>query len=260
MAGVFRAFLFVGAAARLSLLVEMHTRAVPNARTLLADLRSKVANVSGLNSTDVAVDTVLPEHFFFPCPEILPSYEPDVATAIAKARQLHDVHGPHGHGPHGPHGPGGLHFFARPWDGPSPDARDDGEYDYDDYDEESMLEHGPHHEMCAKCLAAGKDYCVEDNRCTPRATRTCNGPEDHVTGSPEFARTSPGHSMKCPKPDEPVERGFLHHHGRQGFPVLLEVHGVTGDKLIHDLRAHAAALSATACETAEKPCKVTFEL
>lgn len=115
-------------------------------------------------------------------------------------------------------------------------------------------------DTCAKCLAAGKDYCIAENRCTARGTRSCNGAKDHVTGSPEFARSSPGHSMKCPRSDAGSERGFLEHHGRKGFPVLLEVRGETTDKLIHDLRAHATELSATGCETATEPCKVTFEL
>merc|ERR1719326_545628 len=65
--------------------------------------------------------------------------------------------------------------------------------------------------------------------------------------------------MKCPRSDG--ERGFLEHHGRKGFPVLLELRGETTEKMIHELRAHAAELSATGCETTgTQPCKVTFEL
>merc|ERR1719236_9350 len=143
---------------------------------------------------------------------------------------------------------------------------DDDDNDDDDDDDEPVPEHGDRAATCAECLAAGKDYCIADNRCTKRATRTCAGPEDHVTGSPEFARTSPGHSMKCPKPDADGERGFLArggplaHHGRRGFPVLLEVRGKTSHELMHDLRAHVAELSATGCETAGEPCQVSFEL
>jgi len=52
---------------------------------------------------------------------------------------------------------------------------------------------------------AGQDYCINANRCTERATRTCEGPFDHVTGSPDFAKAAPGHSMECPS--EGVEEG-----------------------------------------------------
>lgn len=128
------------------------------------------------------------------------------------------------------------------------------------YDEEPKPERGPRAETCAKCLAVGKDYCIANNRCTERATRTCEGAEDHVTGSPEFARTSPGHSMTCPGSEAGDRHGFLTHHGRKGFPVLLEVRGVTSDKLLQELEAHAADLSATGCETADEHCRVTFEL
>jgi hypothetical protein len=268
MFGVVRACLFIGAAARLSLILEMHSRTVPNAPKLVADLRNQVANVSGLNSTDIAVE-VLPDNFFFPCPEILPSFEPESEMAVA-ARQLHGVHGPHGHWSHGHWSHGHHHSFM--------DDEASGEYYYYYYDEKPMIEDGlmmlgaPAEGKCAECLAAGMDYCIAEDRCTERATRTCRGAEDHVTGSPEFSRAEPGHSMKCPRSDAPGERGFLGqdapgergflgHHGRKGFPVLLEVRGVTSDKLIHDLRAHAADLSATGCETVEgQPCKVTFEL
>merc|ERR1719440_1707852 len=215
MTGAVRASLLIGAAARLSLLLEMHTRTVPNAPKIMADLRNKVANVSGLNSTDVSVE-ILPDNFFFPCTELLPSYEPESATATV-ARQLHVGHG--------------LHFLQGARDRGmtltlnSDDESEANSYYY--YDEEPNPERGPRAETCAKCLAVGKDYCIANNRCTERATRTCEGAEDHVTGSPEFARTSPGHSMTCPGSEAGDRHGFLTHHGRKGFPVLLEVRGVT---------------------------------
>merc|ERR1719405_118793 len=270
MAGPVRALLFVGAAARLSLLLEMHTRIAPNAPKLVADLKNKVANVAGLNSTDVAVE-MLPDNFFFPCPAVLNGadspYHKSEATAVAAARQLHGhghEHGhdhwhDHGHDHHHHHDHDHDHDHVHFVDGPqgrmemigmhsiemSPfsmmleshfggdDDDDNDDDDDDDDDDEPVPEHGDRAATCAECLAAGKDYCIADNRCTKRATRTCAGPEDHVTGSPEFARTSPGHSMKCPKPDADRERGFLArggplaHHGRRGFPVLLEVRGKT---------------------------------
>lgn len=49
---------------------------------------------------------------------------------------------------------------------------------------------------CRRCLVSGQDYCKSRNVCTPRATKTCAGPEDHVTGSVLFAHL--GHSMICP--------------------------------------------------------------
>jgi len=87
MSGVVRACLLVGAAARLSLILEMHTRRAPHAPKLAADLRNKVANISGLNSTDISVEK-LPDDFFFPCPEVLASDESESETAVL-ARQLH---------------------------------------------------------------------------------------------------------------------------------------------------------------------------
>jgi hypothetical protein len=66
-------------------------------------------------------------------------------------------------------------------------------------DEEPLPEHGHPAGKCEECIAAGQDYCIAENRCTTRATRTCRGPEDHITGCPKFAQTSPGHSMTCPR-------------------------------------------------------------
>jgi hypothetical protein len=55
---------------------------------------------------------------------------------------------------------------------------------------------------CNACIAEGKDYCLAENRCTERATFTCRGPHDHITGDKEFAlHGNPEgiqHSMVCP--------------------------------------------------------------
>jgi len=53
---------------------------------------------------------------------------------------------------------------------------------------------GPHgvsfenyqHSTCQACLESGKDFCISSNRCTPRATFTCKGPEDHISSDLEF--------------------------------------------------------------------------
>merc|ERR1711924_86955 len=41
------------------------------------------------------------------------------------------------------------------------------------------------------------DYCINRNECTGRATKTCDGPEDHITSDPAFAEEGPGHCMDC---------------------------------------------------------------
>jgi len=165
MSGVVRACLLVGAAAKLSLILELHTQTAPHVPKLTAGLRNKVANISGLNSTDISVEK-LPGEYHFPCPEILSPAESTSETAVM-ARQLR------------------------------------------------------------------------------------------------------GASFGLDVPDSLGEQGFLGYpHGRKGhhhetmssFPILLEVRGVTGGKLLKDLRAHAADLSATGCEAAGHPCKVTFAL
>eukprot|EP00931_Biecheleriopsis_adriatica_P061601 TRINITY_DN37045_c0_g1_i1.p1 TRINITY_DN37045_c0_g1~~TRINITY_DN37045_c0_g1_i1.p1 ORF type:complete len:588 (-),score=137.16 TRINITY_DN37045_c0_g1_i1:91-1854(-) len=40
---------------------------------------------------------------------------------------------------------------------------------------------------CQQCLDSGQDFCIEENRCTPRATYTCMDPADHITGSGDFS-------------------------------------------------------------------------
>jgi len=44
---------------------------------------------------------------------------------------------------------------------------------------------------CQECLAEGQDFCISTNSCIPRATMGCRGPEDHITGDPEFAKPGP---------------------------------------------------------------------
>jgi len=64
---------------------------------------------------------------------------------------------------------------------------------------------------CQACLASGFDYCIREDRCTKRATYTCRGPRDHITGDEEFAlhgnpRTQ--HSMTCPGSEVKATIGF----------------------------------------------------
>jgi hypothetical protein len=40
---------------------------------------------------------------------------------------------------------------------------------------------------CEECLAGGEDYCISSGECVERGTKACANPEDHVTGSSEFA-------------------------------------------------------------------------
>jgi len=60
--------------------------------------------------------------------------------------------------------------------------------------------------VCKQCLDAGKDYCIAENKCIPRATFQCHGPHDHITGDKEFAlHGNPEgiqHSMVCPAAKE----------------------------------------------------------
>lgn len=63
---------------------------------------------------------------------------------------------------------------------------------------------------CQACLASGFDYCIREDRCTKRATYTCKGPHDHITGDEEFAlhgNPHTQHSMICPgfEPKGPVD-------------------------------------------------------
>jgi hypothetical protein len=73
------------------------------------------------------------------------------------------------------------------------------------------LKHGSNN--CQKCLAAGKDFCISDNKCIPRATFQCKGPHDHITGDKEFSlHGNPKgieHSMACPMEHD-------HRHKRSG--------------------------------------------
>jgi hypothetical protein len=55
--------------------------------------------------------------------------------------------------------------------------------------------------MCEKCLMEGFDYCISTDACTERATATCAGQEDHITGDQDWGQT---HSMVCPSCDCPA--------------------------------------------------------
>merc|ERR1711976_592503 len=69
---------------------------------------------------------------------------------------------------------------------------------------------------CQACLADGKDFCISDSKCIPRATFQCRGPHDHITGDEWFAlHGNPNaiqHSTVCPKP----------HRGSKGEHVDVE--------------------------------------
>jgi hypothetical protein len=65
---------------------------------------------------------------------------------------------------------------------------------------------------CKGCLAEGMDYCISTDLCVPRATFSCHGPKDHITGDKEFAlHGNPEgiqHSMVCPS-NEANKKAFL---------------------------------------------------
>lgn len=59
-------------------------------------------------------------------------------------------------------------------------------------------------DVCQECLDGGSDYCISGNKCVPRATYSCEGPDDHITGDVWFAfhgNPRANHSMSCPKTD-----------------------------------------------------------
>mmetsp|Transcript_133013 Transcript_133013/g.258951 ORF Transcript_133013/g.258951 Transcript_133013/m.258951 type:complete len:402 (-) Transcript_133013:274-1479(-) len=61
--------------------------------------------------------------------------------------------------------------------------------------------HGKPVLKCQACLASGFDYCISKDQCTKRATFSCKGPHDHITGDKEFAlhgNPHAQHSMTCP--------------------------------------------------------------
>lgn len=65
---------------------------------------------------------------------------------------------------------------------------------------------------CQACLASGFDYCISKDQCTKRATFSCKGPHDHITGDKEFAlhgNPHAQHSMICPSSEvKPVSDFF----------------------------------------------------
>ena len=55
--------------------------------------------------------------------------------------------------------------------------------------------------QCEDCLRTGLDYCISTDSCVPRATESCEVPEDHITGDERFASGAANgvdHSMICP--------------------------------------------------------------
>ena len=70
---------------------------------------------------------------------------------------------------------------------------------------------------CEECLRTGFDYCISANSCVERASKSCKGPEDHITGDESFASgVENGYrlSMTCP--------GESHRADPREFPRLAD--------------------------------------
>jgi len=160
----------------------------------------------------------------------------------------------HRHGPPGHHHRHGIAMMGGDWE---------GDQVHPGFD---VPTHGNPLPKCQACLASGFDYCIHEDRCTKRATYTCKGPHDHITGDKEFAlhgNPHTKHSMICPASEVKVDQN-LGPPRPEDVARLLEAHfmsGKSGGAVLATSKFSAVAESKNKEIVGEhKPCKMKKHL